>query len=117
MFLCVVVYLDTVGNSQRGYNMWISGRDLDDAQYDEAKSRGYPNVEDLVWYLTADGRISERHKPRQGGLDDKDIKLILTALVYLAHCPHLSMIVDASTEDVVSTIERVQNELHYTHGK
>ena len=93
---------------------WRHGNTLTEAQLLDAVALGYTRAEAsaLVWYITADEMVSRRHKPRQGGLDDRDSKLILTALVYLAHCPHLAMIVDASPDDIANTIERVQNELY-----
>ena len=92
--------------------MWVNGEKLNRDQLSQAYSLGYPNARGLSWYITARGDVSARHKPRQGGLDDQDVSLILTALQYLALSPHLPMVADGATRDNVhATYERVCNEL------
>ena len=94
--------------------MWVHGANLDHWQAADAMALGYTSeqVASLVWYVTADGKVSRRHKPRQGGLSDQDVNLILMALGYLATCPHLHLMTSATSDDVQRTIDRVRHELY-----
>lgn len=93
--------------------MWQRGNRLTEAQRLDAMGLGYTSeqVVGLNWYITASGDISRRHKPQHATLDERDAKLLLTALVYLSQSPHLSLICDAGSDEIKELIERMNDEL------